>query len=222
MKYVLILNNNVIYGPVFYDIAMIKYSLQVEEIDITTLDIPLTDPGVSVVIAENISLLQVEEVYPNTMNNKIEQLAGPFWTLTADKAICEYIVAPKNINTVRNELKQKAKLNRKKAETANIPLTINGIDVLVEGDKDNINSIAIMYPLISDTGTFKWKFPLNNIFLDITKNDLTQLLGLAKVQTQNAFDTEAETFTAIDVATTLEELDAIVIGNSDGLPSDNI
>jgi len=209
--YILQNNSHVIYGPSEYNFPMIKHALLTDlEMAPESFVVPSKDPEGAVQIDANTSILPVQMVYP-AINSKIEQLAGPFWTITATEATGTYEVAPKPLESVKNELKTLVASNRYKEETKDLTLTVAGTEVIVEGSRENKTIFLLSYPMLPETGTSTWKFPKSNNFVQVSKADIGGVIQAMMVQTQTAFDWEASKVAEIDACVDLASLDAVIL-----------
>ena len=208
--YILQQNNQVIYGPAEYSVSMFKYIL-IEDCELQPEDftIPTKIDG-AYDVTSTISILPATIVYPN-LNGKIEQLSGPTWEITKESATGTYGVAPKNLDAVKNELKTQVAANRYTLETADLKLTVAGVDVIVEGSRENKTIFMLSYGVLPEEGVTNWKFPKSGNFVACSKADIGQIITAFVTQTQGAFDLEAAKVAEIDACLTLEELDAISV-----------
>ena len=206
---VLIQNDKLLYGPAEYNVGMIKFTLNEEEL--TALNpIPSKFTGEAVDLGNGIKILPETIIYPN-LNTKIEQLSGPSWVFSDDIATGTYNVAPKSLESVKNDLKSLVASERYAKETADFHMTVNGVDVIVEGSRENKTIFMISAPFLSETEPSVWKFPKSQNFVPIVRADIYSVIYAFATQTQNAFDWESAKVQEIDACTTLAELDAVII-----------
>ncbi len=209
MQIILQNNGNIIYGPAEYSVNMIAYTLMT---DLGMLQTDFVIPSkfeAPILINASTSILPATLVYPN-LNSKIEQLSGPFWTFTATEATGTYEVAPKSLDSVKNDLKATIAANRYVEETKDLTLTVAGTEVIVEGSRENKTIFLLSYPMLSDVGTTNWKFPKSGNFVACSKADIAGVIQAMMTQTQVAFDWEASKFAEVDACVDLAALDLIV------------
>jgi hypothetical protein len=217
--FVIVNNNQVVYGPSEYNVNMFNYILTEElELDTESFQIPSTLIE-STNITDAIKILKVTETTIPNYNSKIEQLSGPFYSINESDVTITYEVVSKSIDSVVNELKQIISGERYKLETKNLNLMIGSTQVIVEGSRDNKMVFLLSYPLLPEIGTVNWKFPKSNNFVACTKVDIGYIVKEFVKQTQDAFDWEVLKATEIDNCTTLEELDNIKL--TTGVLDDN-
>lgn len=202
-------NNNVIYGPAEYNAGMFKYIL-IEDCELQDVVVPFSlNKGEKLIINDEISILPAELVYEN-INSKIEQYSGPFWSFEDDKAIGSYIKTNKSIDIVKSELKSIISEKRKKYETKNISMNINGIDVIIDASRENKANVIATYNLMSVGSTINFKFK-NNLFLECSKEDLGIIVNAFNEQVNNAFNFEFNKTIEIDSAISLDELNSVIL-----------
>jgi len=203
-------NGNIIYGPAEYSVGMISYALINDlEMDIGTFTIPSKVGADEVIVLDaNTSVLPARLVYPS-LNSKIEQLAGPFWTFSSSEALGTYEVAPKPLDAVKNELKAQAAAVRYTKETSKLSLTVADTAIVVDGSRENKTMFMVSYGVLPENGSIAWKF--ENTFLNCTKANIAEIIGAFVAQTQAAFDWEASKVAEIEACTSLEDLNALVL-----------
>lgn len=212
MKFVITNKSNIIYGPAEYSVGMFKYIL-LEDCGLSpqSFTIPSKLEG-KLDITADIKFLPVgSEIYPN-MNSKIQQLAGPFYTISNDSVKVEYKAVDKPLDVVKNELKAIVAKNRYEKEISEISLEIKGIEVKIDGSRENKTIIMLAYGAMPEGLTSNWKFQ-DGVFVECSKEDIGSIVTACVTQTQLAFDWEAGKVKEIDSANSLNALDIIDLGN---------
>lgn len=205
--YVLIHNNTVITGPINWDYGMFVYALSKENIQAS---VPSGIPSVMpFVIDENTRICEYDESAPPEFNPKIQMTYGPFWDLTGDKAVASFLVKDKEIEFVKGDLKALTAAKRYEKEIAGTKVTIQGVEVTVDTNRGSHDIFVQKYAIMNDGDTVKWKFPEG--WLTINKTELGIAVNAGALYVQSCFDWESDKSDEIDSATTLQELDAIVI-----------
>jgi hypothetical protein len=161
------------------------------------------------VVNSNFKLIPVVSVYPNTHNPKIEQFAGPFWTVTNNVGTGTFTNVSANIDAVKNTLKAIVAQNRFVDETKGILLTVQGQEVLVTTSRGERDIFLQALQLMGSSDTRLWKF--NDIWLTLTQSDLQSIVTAIVAHIQNSFAWEQSKVVEIDAATTLVTLDGIVL-----------
>jgi hypothetical protein len=205
--YVLIENEQYVHlGPINWNQRMFTSHIAEDlEIDIS---LPKQyESAAPIVINDNFKILPATLVYPSAHNSKIEQYAGPFWSVVDNTAIGTFTNSPKNIDVVRSDLKIIIANNRWREETKGITINIQGQDVFVtttRGERDIfLQSLQLMQP----TDTRLWKF--NTIWLTLTHVDMQTIVSAIVNHIQAAFDWDNSKHIEIDSSQTLEDLDKI-------------
>lgn len=208
-NYVIIYKDRVIYGPATYNKGMFSYILaSTEEIYNTELPIQLTD---MLVVNNNLKILPIGEEYTPIFNNKIEQLAGPYYKIKENSVDMFYEIAPQNIDSVKWALKAKAAELRYDKEIKDISFNLNDTAIIIDGSRDTKNSFVNEYQFMTKSSSVVWKFPKSNNFVVCDKNDILQIIRLFNEQTQDAFKWEFDKCSEIDDCTSLTELDNIIL-----------
>jgi hypothetical protein len=207
--FALVHKNRVLVGPMDWNRALFDGAL-------SRLGISTTLPRVSPefhelpwVIDENTSVCFVEFNYPE-YNQKIHYLEGPYWTFENGKAIAGYLVKDQPVESVQYNLKQLAAEYRWHKEISGTKVVVQEIEVTVDTDRNSRNIFVQQYLLMSDTDTVRWKFP--EAWLTLTKSELGLVVSAGAAHIQNAFLWESMKVEEINTATTLQQLDSIVIG----------
>jgi hypothetical protein len=205
--YALIHNNQIQVGPRQWSYSFFKEYLVEEGLDFSALTVREQPTGIHtstyrIVPVTITKHANVEPIY--------EQPSGPFWTIYEDRVEGEYKSAPVSIDAVKSILKQKAAEERYKKETSGTKAIISVGEVNLYTDRDTRKTYLEALQLIpDDVSTFNFKF--SNGFFPVNKGDLTLIVSTIVTHVQAAFDWEAGIVAAIDSATTIAELKAIVI-----------
>jgi hypothetical protein len=207
--YVLVHNQIVINGPRPWNYRSFQNTL-LEDLNINfSLPFTKTDDE-PIEIADGVRILKATTIMQN-FNSRIEYLHGPFWNFDNNIATGTYQIVEKDINVVKNDLKNRLATNRYRKETGGIKMTLQGIQVTIDtrrGDRDIFLQKLMM---MGDGDTVDWKFPEG--WLTLTKTELQLVVATGAAHVQGQFNWEASVSAQIDAATTLAELDAIDIGD---------
>jgi hypothetical protein len=176
------------------------------EIDFT---VPLSnDSEQKVVVSSTVVILPCKEIgIIGDINPKIQFAQGPFYNYYEDHAELYYTPEDKQVNSVQGELKTIVAANRYAYEIFGVKVTIQGKEVIAlttRGDRD-----LYLQAYQMGKNDVNWKFGTE--FLVLSNDDLGIIVLAVTNHVQNVFDWEAGKVAEIDAATTLAELDAIVL-----------
>lgn len=167
------------------------------------------DSNLPIVINEDTKILPVVALAEPNYNAKIQRLDGPYWNFYDDRAEMYFTVGNLEVDAVRNKLKEIVANNRYVYEVKGIKVEVQGNLVTIDtarGSRDIFFSALIS---MGDSETINWKFP--EMWLTVTKSDMTTIVAAGKQHIQDCFTWEQNKSIEIDAATSLEELDAIVL-----------
>jgi len=214
MKFVLTKNSQVILGPVEWSSRFFENHLSRVGMSVT---LPLTLTA-SFTVAPGISILPATLVEPS-YNSKIQQLAGPFWSLTATTATGTYTVVDKNVESVKNDLLAQVAADRYEKEIAGTTIVLQGVTVTLDTTRENRNVIVQQYLLLPEGQTAHWKF--KEAWLNLSKAEFAQAVSAGVAHIQAQFDVERAKVAEISASSTLSQLDAVVMParNTDSRPA---
>lgn len=192
-------------GPVKWSKYMFQSFIN-DELEIN-FQVPVNnDLNVVIEINDNYSIMPAEIVYPN-MNQKYQQLSGPFWTFTDTLATGTYNAVDKSVSQIQNELKSIVASNRYFYETKGVTVTIRNQELNLttnRGERD-----IFLQALQTGSDNNSWK--VNGNWYTLSLADLQLIVDTIKSHVQTAFDWEKTTSDAIMQATTSAEFDAITL-----------
>jgi len=206
--YALIHKERVLVGPMKWNRGLLDAALQKTDVSGHVPRIAPSPENLPLVFDEETKIMPAKYETP-PMNEKIERTYGPFWTFDNDVAVGTYKIKDKEIDTVRSELKNVAASERYTKEIAGTTTTIQETEISLDTSREGRNVFVQKYMMMGDDETVNWKFPEG--WLTINKVELGQIVQAGAAHIQAQFDWEVGINTQIDEATTLEELDAIVI-----------
>lgn len=205
--FVIVYNNSVILGPMKWNKNRFQNEIEEECEVIATL--PDVNAGEVVIVNENIKIYPVQTTQDPPFNSKIEFLNGPFWEFTETHAISSYVVQPKSIPAVQNELKNILAQERWKKEIKGVKVTTQSLEVTADTNRGTRDIFVQQYLLMGESDTVMWKFP--EAWLNLSKSDLGLIVATGANHVKDAFVWEEQLAAQIDACTTLNELDALVI-----------
>jgi hypothetical protein len=168
-----------------------------------------------------ITIRRATAVYEPITNDLIQVHQGPTWTYDDEnpetQATATWIAVDRDIREVRSILKNKVADLRWKKENAGITLTIQGVEVWCDTSRGNRDIFLQKFMLMGENDTVNWKFP--NVWLNLTKNDLGQIVSAGGAYIQSCFDWEQIQNYEIDACETLAELAALVFEEPSETPN---
>lgn len=207
MLYAIFHKNMLSVGPLSYnqkyftDVLRIRYKI----ITSLPLDPPLQLP---LVIDENTYLYSVNEDRPE-YNSMIQYLYGPQCEITNNQVIAKYTAMNLDMDIAKTNYKQLAATERYKKETSGLSAVIQNTTVFLDTQRTVRDQFLQKYVVINDDETILWKF--DNIWLNLTKNDLRLISRTINQHVQNAFDWEANIVNQINATTDINALPNIPI-----------
>lgn len=207
--FALVHKNRVLVGPMDWNRALFDGAINRLGIIKTLPRVAPESNELPWVIDENTTIYSVEFNYPE-YNQKIHYLEGPYWTYENGKAMAEYLVKDQPVESVQHNLQQLAADHRWRMEVSGTTVTIQNVTVTVDTNRNSRDIFVQQYLLMSDADVVRWKFP--ETWLTLTKAELGQAVSASAAHVQNSFLWESSKVEEIKAATTLDQLDAIVIG----------
>jgi hypothetical protein len=206
--FVIVHDNNVIFGPKNWN------KLNFQEVILEDCEVECNldtrnDARIQVIINDSIKILPVVGLPQPEFNGNIQRLEGPYWNFYDDRAEMYYTVGDLPVDAVRNFYKERVAAERYIKEVSGFDYTINDMIVRINTSRDGRNTYIQNIVIMNDGDTVNWKF--NRDWITLTKTDLSDIIGKINQHVQNSFNWEAGKFTEIDNATSLQELDSIIL-----------
>lgn len=193
-------------GPIEWNPRMFQNVLKDDLNIITSLPTTKTDNDI-ITINDTLKIYPAQYVYPTTHNSKIEQYAGPFWSIVNGVAIGTFTNVPVSLEAAKNAVKGTVANNRWVSEVSGITLNIQGQDVFITTQRGERDIFLQALQQTDTNSTRLWKF--NNVWLTLTYTDLQQIVTAVVTHIQDLFTWEQSKFVEIDAATSLSQLDGI-------------
>lgn len=206
MQFVLVNNGFVELGPREWNYRLFKNEL--EDLEFPEKVIPVNNTDY-LNLGDGIEIYPAE-ILPISYNLDIEQLSGPFWDFSNNKATGSYNLVPLELNNIKSNFKNKIAAVRYKKEIAGSVCTIQGEEIQIDTTRDGRNIYVQKYLLMGDTDTVNWKF--NSGFKEITKAELGLMIESGLTTIQSAFNWEKTITDSIDAAISVEEILGITNG----------
>ena len=187
-------NEFVILGPVSWKAQFISSVIEDDTEQVVKL-LPSDESKVPFSPCANVYIYKYSEVKPqvHTLTGRYD---GPFWSFSNGVATGTFTASSKNIDLVRQELKQLVANIRYSKEVSGVKVTIQGVQVTVDTSRDGRNVFVQALSIMGDNETRSWKFP--EAWLTLTKADLATLVQSGATYIQQQFDWEEEQSSLID------------------------
>ena len=188
--------DQLILGPIAWKPRYIQEMIN----DEFELDVKLSNSDEQIIpfnITPDIRVRKVLEIKP-IINPLIEQYDGPFWSYTDDLATANYVPSFKNVDYVREQVKEVLKQKRYEKECAGTKVAIQNQEVTVETDRDTRNIFVQAFLIIGDNETRNWKFKEG--WLNLTKTDLQTIVTAGAAYIQSQFDWESSLIEQINIS----------------------
>lgn len=208
--YILQKNNQTFYGPNLWNQKLIE-SYITDEFEIE-MSVSKTAPDTGTNIGNDIFVYKLSSVDKPEYNKKIQKLHGPFYTIVENMAVETYQVIDKDIDYVKSELLSKLADARWKREVAGVEVEIQNTQLRVttqRGERD-----IFLQALQSGLDNQNWKMSSasgETVWLTLSPVDLQTVVNAIVTHIQEVFNWENNVSTQISQATTLTELDSIII-----------
>lgn len=200
--YALVYKGNIVVGPRDWKPVFFTRWLE-DNLNITGLI--LKESQVPLIINQDVKLLKVIELNVPPINNKIQQLGGPYWTINATSITGEYTAVNKELDQVKIELKNIVAAKRYEKE-------VGGVDVggiIVKTDPESQAKLTGAWARVQQKQNVLIDWKGSNGWVKLNKNAIEGLADAIGEHVQLCFSTEKEKCDTIDACTTLEELDAV-------------
>lgn len=208
--YVLVHKERVLVGPRDWNRPMFEGALN--KLKIQTL-LPRRDPQELPIEIDTDTYITNAAIVIPPHNERIETYHGPYWNFeNKNLSVGTYEIKYKTLGSIRELLRNEAAAERYRREVAGTKTTIQDLEVTLDTSRDGRNVFLQKYTLMGENDTVNWKFPEG--WLTLTKSELGAAVTAGAAHIQDAFDWEKAKIEEIEAAETVEELDAIVIVES--------
>jgi hypothetical protein len=206
--YALVYKNRVIVGPMDWNRGIFNFSLEKEKIKAYLPRIAPSDEELPLVINSDAKIMRAEEIKTN-ISPMVEYYYGPLWDLTGTKAIANYEVHDIPLDSAKSNFKDLAAKERWKKEIKGTKITLQDIEVYLDTTREGRLSYIQKFNSIGENDSINWKFA--NLWINLTKNELGQIISACESHVQSCFDWEKSIADQIDSCNSKEELLAIEI-----------
>lgn len=201
--YALVHNNQIVVGPRPW--STIFFSKWLSD-NLNFENLILNEAQVPIIIDANTKILRVTALDVPEGNSKIQQLAGPFWTINSTNITGRYELADKDIDTVKAELKGIIAAKRYEKEIGGVNL---GDGTVIRTDPESQAKLTGAWARVQQKTNVEIDWKGANGWVKLKKADVEGLADLIGTHVQSCFSMEKQKHELIDAATTLQELDSI-------------
>ena len=205
--YALLDKSQIKVGPRQYAVSFFKEYLDKNNV---AFDLPFDFSDESIVISDDIKIVRVQDPTTPSYNSVTEQLAGPYYDTSVEPITGYYEVADRDLTAAKNDLKAKAAEERYRKECSGVKVTIQGTEVLIDTNRDARHIWFQSLMLLPAGVSQKFKFD-REIWLNLTKDDISTVVTAIVAHVQDAFDWESAKIVEIDSAVDKVALEAVVI-----------
>ena len=205
--YALLDKSQIKVGPRNYTYSFFKEYLDNNNI---IFDLPFDFADTSLIINDDIKIVRVQDPIMPVHNSLTEQLAGPYYDISVEPITGYYTVADRDLTAAKNDLKAKAADERYRKECSGVKVTIQGTEVLIDTNRDARHIWFQSLMLLPAGVSQKFKFD-REIWLNLTKEDISTVVSAMVAHVQGAFDWESAKIVEIDGAVDKVALEAVVI-----------
>jgi hypothetical protein len=204
--YALIHNNQLILGPMKFNVRYFN-----EELEDLEIDYNVTSNSVSQVplhIDDVTHIIPVREEVPEH-DPKFSKLLSFSWSIVRDEnevpieLLLTYPIANKTLDEVKEEIKQYLKPERQRRENSTINVEIGQNTVQVSTSRES--RLDYISKFMSSSGPHNFKFS-NDIWLEVENQHLENIIREIDSYVQQQYDWELNKINEIDSCTTIEEV----------------
>ena len=203
--FALVNGQELLLGPIGFNIKMINSELEELELpyrvktsDYTQVPIHFTD---------EIHILPARNETPD-YDPRFETISQVSHTITDTEVIFNYTKSEKPLEQIKSERKSEVAPIRLQKEITNIFLSVNGTYVEVSTDRQN--RLSLVSKMISKENSSNFKFS-NDVWVQITKEDLQYIISQIDLKVQEAFDWEYAKLQEIDACETKEDVYNVIL-----------
>lgn len=198
--YALINGNELLLGPIEFNIRMINSDLEELELDyrVNSQDYQ----NVPITITDDVRIIFARNNIP-AFDPRTQQIFQTNWEIIENEVVFNYEARDKPLDQIKDEFKALVPPVRYQKENTIISVNISGDDISISTDRNN--RLALVTKLTSSDGPYNFKFN-NGVWKDITKADLQSILSEIDKVVQSAFDWEYQKLQEIDSCSTPEEI----------------
>lgn len=209
MAYVLVENQQIVHlGPIAWKQRFIQSELN--DLEVTGYKVPPVEQGY-IKINDNFEIYPIAEQIIPAYDPLFEQLVGPTYTYNEKNsgyAIQYYTKQDSSLETVKNNLKQKAASIRYTKENSGTTFVIEGLSLDISTSREERNVFTNLLTTIGNN-TVSWKF--NGQFFDLDATKVQSIVESIHNHVQTQFAWEKTLCDQIDAANDTDTLKTITI-----------
>jgi hypothetical protein len=192
MEFALIHDNQLILGPIGFNVRMINSELK--DLELSDKISPQSYIDVPIHFSDNLThLLPIEKI--------VEENGTPI------KVTLTYEISNKTLEEVKNSRKQEVAPARREKENAIINLTVNDVNIEVSTSREE--RLMLASKVTANPGQSNYKF--GNTWVEVNTENLQYIVEQIDNKVQEAFDWELLKLQEIDACTTIDEVYNVVI-----------
>ena len=212
MEFTLIHDNQLLLGPIGFNVRMINSDL--EELELDDRVTSQSYSQVPIHFSDGLThLVPARKVVPEH-NPKYHNVGNFNWEIVEDveddlavEVVFTYPILDKSLEEVKALRKQEVSPYRREKENTTITLDINGTSVQVSTSREE--RVLLASKLSAAPGPHNFKFA--NTWLEITTEELQYVLNQIDVKVQEAFDWELAKLQEIDACETIDEVYDVIV-----------
>jgi hypothetical protein len=205
MELALIYNNELILGPIGYNVRMINSEL--EDLELEDRIGPRDYERIPIHFSDELThIIPIEKNIPNH-DNKYHNIGNFEWTIVEEDNIpiklrLNYPIYDKTLEEVKELRRKEISPIRKEKEKGFISLTVS--DVLIEVSTSREERILLTTKLTSSPGTHNYKF--GNTWVQITEEQLKYIISEVDKFIQSLYDWEIDKNNEINLCQTIDDV----------------
>jgi hypothetical protein len=206
MNYALVNGQELLLGPIGFNVRLINSELEDLEIDFKIG--PQDYNNVPIYITESVKLLPAILVTPS-YDDRFEELTSFYQTIEENQVIFTQDKVDKPLERIKDERKSVVTEKRRSIENTVIEVDLNGEILKVSTSREE--RVFLATKLTSTTfDTYNFKFD-DGVWKEITSNDLKFILNKIDEKVQEVFDWELSKIEEIDACITKEDVYNVLI-----------
>lgn len=210
MEFALIHNNQLILGPIGFNVRMINSEL--EDLELDDRISPQSYLSLPIHFSDGLThLVEIERVVPEH-DPKYQNVGNFTWEIVEEnntpvRVRTTFEISDKTLEEVKGIRRQEIVPTRKSKENTTISLTVNETTVDVSTSREERLLLASKFT--ATPGPHNYKF--GNTWIEITAENLQYIITEIDKVVQQAYDWELAKHQEIDACTTIDEVYDVVI-----------
>lgn len=210
MEFALIHDNQLILGPIGFNVRMINSEL--ESLEVEEQITPQSYTDLPIHFSDGLTHLVLIEKDLPSHNPKYHNVGNFTWEIIKEndvptKVLLTYPIVDKTLEEVKEIRKQEVAPVRREKENTIIRLSVNDTEIQVSSSRDERLLLTNKLTAIADSCNYKFQ----NTWLEVTSTELQFIIGEIDKVVQAAFDWELAKLQEIDACETIDDVYAVVI-----------